>query len=565
MTGVLPRRTKRSRFVAVILLGAALAASIVVGSATPANAHATLTSTDPAEGAVLDTQPDEIRFVFTEAVTLVPDGVQVYDATGQLVTSSAEVSGSDLTVALDETVGEGTLIVAWRLVSGDGHPISGALTFSIGEPSAQIAALPPGPEDGQPWWLSITRVIGYVALLLTTGLTAFLVLFLPADRLADRGRARLVRTARGGAVATVAAWSVALPLTVMYQFGGGPAALASGATWAALAPREYAVTGAVVLGVLAAMRLLGDGRRGRRRDLWALAAASVAVCAPAFTGHTRAATPEFLAISADALHLVAGGVWFGGLVALVLVLPDLAGHRGTLAADMLARFSTFAAGVLVALVATGGLLAWRIAGSWEVLFGTPYGWLLMVKVGVALVAVAIAAVNRFIVLPRIADATRRRDKRGETAILVRYTVAEAAALVVVLLVTGFLVETSPQSGAASASAAVQVQNAPLGDLDVRATLQPAATGPTTITIEMLDPAGEPTEGMEPPTVRLSTEDLDLGVIEVTSIGPGAYSAYVVLPVQGTWEAQVSLRIGEFENPVGVVQFEVRDRNAAPGS
>ncbi|QTV80406.1 copper resistance D family protein [Microbacterium sp. NIBRBAC000506063] len=198
---------------------------------------------------------------------------------------------------------------------------------------------------------------------------------------------------------------------------------------------------------------------------------------------------------------------------------------------MLARFSTVAAGVLVALVVTGTVLAWRIAGSWEVLFDSSYGWLLLAKIAVALVAVVIAAANRFIVLPQIAVATRRKDKRGGAAILTRYVAAEAAALVIVLLITGFLVETSPQRDESSGSRGVAVESVSLGDIEARATLEPALEGPATVLVELFDSAGAPTEGMDTPRVRLSSGDIDLGSVEMTSIAPGTYSATVVLPAR----------------------------------
>jgi copper transport protein len=56
------------------------------------------------------------------------------------------------------------------------------------------------------------------------------------------------------------------------------------------------------------------------------------------------------------VNVLGGSVWLGGLVGLALTLPALSG-RGEVAAQTLARFSTTAAGVLVALVATGSPLA----------------------------------------------------------------------------------------------------------------------------------------------------------------------------------------------------------------
>ena len=118
-------------------LVAAVAAALVLAWAPPASAHATLIDTDPDEGAVLESAPDLIRFTFNEPVRGVPDGVHVFDAEGASIGSSSRTSDTDLLVTLDEEPGEGSLIVAWRVVSADGHPISGTLTFAVGAPSAE--------------------------------------------------------------------------------------------------------------------------------------------------------------------------------------------------------------------------------------------------------------------------------------------------------------------------------------------------------------------------------------------------------------------------------------------
>ena len=558
MPKLIPAWSLRRRGALAVLAG--LAVLLVLAGASPAAAHATLVRSDPAQGAVLESAPEQVRFTFSEHVSLLPDGVRVFDAAGEELDADATARGEQLDVELGDDLADGTVVVVWRVVSEDGHPISGSLAFSIGAPSAQVVAPPVAADDtsGPPWVLSVAAWAGYAALLLTTGLVAFVVLFLPDHHLADRARARLVRAARAGAVTAALAWLVGIPLTAVYQLGAGPGALGRGSTWGALDPLEYVVTGAVVGGVTLAVVLLGRGLIDRGRRLVALGACAVAVCAPALTGHTRAATPEVLAVGADMLHLVAGGIWLGGLVALVLVLPDLGGRR-TLAAEVLARFSVVAAGVLVALVVTGTFLAWRVAGSWEVLVETGYGRLLLVKIAAALVAVLIAGWNRFALVPRLQDAAKRRERREGAHLLVRTTAAEAAVLVAVLLVTGFLVDRSPEqapAAARTASTQPQVGTALLGGLTARVTLAPPRTGPSTVTVEIVDATGEPTEGLEAPRLRLSSGDVDLGALPATSVGPGTYSAPVVLPSAGTWQLQVSLRVSEFENPVAVVELVV---------
>ncbi|WP_245156066.1 CopD family protein [Nocardioides sp. 503] len=547
----------RWRRVAHLVL-VAVVALLVLGTAAPASAHATLVASDPAEGAVLESAPERIGLTFDEAVAGVPDGVQVFDAEGESVASSSSVSGKELAVELGEDVGDGTLVVVWRVLSEDGHPISGSLSFSVGAPSARVTPPAQTTATDAPWTLGAARVVGYVGLLLTAGLTVFTLLLLtPAVPAAARRRP--ARVARLGAVAAALGWLTGLPLTVAYQVGGGLDSLSRSATWSALPPTEYGVTAAVVLGSVVAVVLLGHGAPGRGRGRAALGAGAVALAGPALTGHTRAASPEALAVAADALHLVAGSVWLGGLVGLALVLPGLTG-RDAAGGEVLARFSGVAAGVLAALTVTGVLLAWRIVGAWRPLVDTDYGLLLLGKVALVLVAVAIAAWNRFALLPRLQRAVKRRDRDSGSRLVARSTFAEAGVLLAVLLVTGVLVDESPEPEAAAASAADPTrggpQVAPLDDVTVEAELSPQAVGPTTLTLRLRDSTGAPAVFYEPPRARLFSEQVDLGTVPLTSTVAGTHTAQLVLPSPGTWRLQVSLRTGEFDNPVTYLEFVV---------
>ena len=350
-----------------------------------------------------------------------------------------------------------------------------------------------------------------------------------------------------------------MPLVALYQLGLSASALGDGSTWSSLAPAEYVVPAAVVIGLSLAVTALPRSAPDRMRSGLVLGGCAIALAAPALTGHTRAATPEALVIGVDVLHLSAGALWLGGLVAIALVLGDLAA-RDDSGAVVLARFSAWAAGILVVLVVAGSFLTWRMAGSWAALLDTGYGGLLLVKVLFVLVAVAIAAWNRRALVPRLGRATKRRERRDVAALLVRTTVAEAGVLVAVLLVTGFLVDRSPEvevavtsSGDAGESARQSVQ---LDDISADVALDPLGVGPATVTITMTDDAGEPAEGYEAPRLSLSTPGVDLGEVELRNLGPGIYAGDLVMPTSGTWKAQVSLRTSEFDNPVRTVRFDV---------
>ncbi len=124
--------------------------------ASPAWAHNSLVSSSPADGARMDEAPNEVTLTFDEpvgrrfgvVVVTGPDGKPVQQ--GDL-----QVSGGTAKQRLAPLDRVGTYRVAWRVVSADGHPVSGELAFELrsgtSSPSptatASAAATPPGTRD----------------------------------------------------------------------------------------------------------------------------------------------------------------------------------------------------------------------------------------------------------------------------------------------------------------------------------------------------------------------------------------------------------------------------------
>ncbi len=112
----------------------------------------------------------------------------------------------------------------------------------------------------------------------------------------------------------------------------------------------------------------------------------------------------------------------------------------------MSRFSTLAGGLVAALALTGVLLGWRIVGSWSRLFGETWGRLLLVKVALVCVVLAMAAWNRYRLVPRVTEGVGHDDRRAGIGLVRRAVVAEAAVLVAVLAITGFLTQKPPGGG-----------------------------------------------------------------------------------------------------------------------
>lgn len=542
-----------------LLVVLAAAAYAVLLSTSPAQAHATLIGTDPEEGAVLDQAPETITFTFDEAVTLPPAGVTVYDAKGEEVTSEATASGTEMQVALAEasSLGDGTYVVAWRAVSADGHPISGSLTFAVGAPSLSVAS-PPSTEPSRATAVihGVLQFLQYAALLLVVGLVWFRGVIVGEHRVPDRAIARVQRVQiLAGMVAVVALVALA-PASGALQSESGPGAILTFDAWSpASVGKEWLSALVGIVGIAAALAL-------RERPRLAAVAGLVAICSPALVGHSRAVVPAWLVTATDVIHLVAGALWLGGLVGLALTLP-LITRRGTVAAEIVTRFSTLAAVSLAALAVSGVLMGWRILGSWDNLLNSTYGTLLMTKIALVVAVAVMAAGNRLLVLPRVRQAAGHDDTVEAGSMLRRAVLMEAGVLVVVLGVTGFLVDQPPQAGAGStgstaAVAQTNTQAAELGDDHrVYATLTPSGPGPNVLRLQIQDAAGEPVEAAAVPTAKLRSGDVDLGSLTLKTVAAGTWEADVVLPKGGVWEATVGLRLGEFESPLGLVKFSVR--------
>ena len=542
-------------------VAAALAAlAFVLLGATPAAAHAELVGSDPAEGAVIDTAPSAVTLTFNEPVRLTPREIAVYDADGDPVGSTAGASGTAVTVGLTdaEDLADGTYVVSWNVLSDDGHPVSGALTFSVGAPSASVAA-PPAPATSSAA-VTVVRdvltVVALVGLLLAAGLALFVALVVPGSWSGTAVRARLRRVISYAAGAGAVAAVLQVPVAAVYGQGLELTDVVS-AFDASLVANELLSAAVVLVGLAVVVRVGSESAPGRRTGWLLVGGAVLALTGPSLVGHTRAFRPSPLLVAADVLHVTAGAVWLGGLVGLALTLRALAG-REVLAAHTLARFSALAGGVLLAVAATGTFLAWRVVGSWDALVSTAYGWLLLAKVGIALVVAAVGGWNRWRTLPAVHAALGFGDRERAARAVTRTIRVEAALLVTLLGVTGFLVSSSPRPVPVTApTGTTGVGSATAGDLRVLAVLDPRRTGSNSVLVQVQNATGEPFDPPVNPVAELRTEGLDLGEVALTPIAAGTYRGEVVVPRAGEWEVQVSIALSRFENPVTTVRLTVR--------
>ncbi|MFF7766960.1 copper resistance protein CopC [Streptomyces massasporeus] len=379
-----------------MLLGTVLV--LLLAGAAPASAHAALRGTDPDDGSVVKRAPRHVTLTFTESVGLLDDSFRVFGPDQRRVhtdeATHADGRSDTARVGLPGKLAQGTYTVAWRVVSADSHPVSGAFSFSVGKPSATTGQIDTGPaEDPLTGGLhDAARYLAYLAAALLVGLAAFALLCRPADTSPLRRP-------------LVAAWWTLLGSTVVllllrapYEAGTGPAAAFDAAALGRTLtgrPGEALLARLVVLLPTAVFLIRLSRRRGPEGRPAALAIGTVLATALALTWaaaeHASAGIQVPLAMTSSVLHLLATGVWLGGLVALLLTLRRSAGDDLW---EVVPRFSRIAFASVTVLAVTGLYQSWRGLGSLSALTGTSYGRLLLAKLAGVCVLLLVAGYSR---------------------------------------------------------------------------------------------------------------------------------------------------------------------------
>ncbi|CAL9490546.1 copper resistance protein CopC [Streptomyces sp. enrichment culture] len=389
-----PRRLR-----ALVLLGGVLVL-LLLGSAGPASAHAALRGSDPEDGSVAKTVPEQVTLTFTESVGLMDDSVRIYGPDNRRVhveePRHAEGASDTAVVELPDDLAEGTYTIAWRVISADSHPSSGAFTFSIGKPSPTPPAAPtdPGEHPVTASLYNTARYLAYVAAVLLIGAAAFVALCRPTDT------APLRLPLLTGWWTLLGSTVVLLVLRAPFESAAPPSGVFdTAAVSRALGGRPaLALMARLVLTLLAGVFLLRlarrreDGRRPTAPHLAAGGALSVGFALTwAAAEHASAGIQVPVAMTSSVVHLLATACWLGGLVALLVLLFRAKTPPPT---ATVTRFSRVAFLSVVVLAVTGVYQSWRGLGSWAALTGTPYGRTLTAKLVAVAVLLLVAGLSR---------------------------------------------------------------------------------------------------------------------------------------------------------------------------
>lgn len=510
-----------------------LAALLLWAASLPALAHAALISTSPENGAVLSQGPTAADLTFSEPVSPLAATLVLPDGSSVPLTDITS-AGAVLSIALPPQYrADGTRVLSYRVVSDDGHPVAGAIVFSVGSVSGTAQA----PQQSDPlasFALWLARTITFVALFVGAGGTGFRVIapLPPAARLVI---AVLVPIGLLSALATIG-------LQGLDALGRGLPALTEPGVWSVGLASPYGTTSVIEsLALLAALVSL----MGRRRFAVAMSALAIVLAATAIalSGHAAAADPQWLTRTAVFVHVVCISWWVGGLLPLAMVLKQ--GRRAS--ARPLIRFSRMIPFAIGPLVASGIVLAVVQLGWPGPAWLTPYGLILAAKLLLLAVLFAIASWNRWVLTGPAArgDLVSRTHMQG-TIVVELFLVTAVFALV-----SGWRFTPPPRAlevvqAVEAAQAGPHLQLHAEG-VEADVAFSSGRAGPNAAHIQLTD--GQAPLGAKGMVVSVSQPALGVEPFKVTAtLSPdGVWTASPLqIPIAGTWTIELQVRVSDFK-------------------
>jgi copper transport protein len=515
--------------------------------AQPAAAHSSALSTEPATGSTVAVSPTRVLVRFNGPVQFTLGALRVVDQNGDVmkgVGSPFHPDGqADAIAAAVPTLLDGPYIVAYQVLSADGHGVRGAFSFSVGSasaapPSDLLDKLANGSDTGNnavKTFATVGRFAVFAGVIASLGVLTFIVGLWRAG-----ATHRILGPLAGIAALLAALASLAqVGLVGALALGRGLGAVFDTEGWKTVLRGSVGVwwlvrtAGIVAVGVLALLR------RHLSRRWWQIALASVAtvvLVSMAKSGHATSGRWPWIAAASTTVHLAAVTYWIGGLVGLLAAYGAGAGPATA------SRFSNRALTAVAVTVLTGVVQIKRQVLAFADFRSTDYGRSLTSKLLVFAVLVAIAALTRSLTKrPDRVTALRPRDAIGMEVLF-------AAGI---LALTATLVNQPPPQAQAAKPFSESVFT---GRREAQVIIEPATAGSNTVHLTILDgnalAAGPGAKNPTAMTLRFSFANADKAKsIPAIKVEPTQFLANhatydnVVLPLKGTWTLDVIATYG----------------------
>jgi copper transport protein len=525
------------------LLGALLA--VVLGTASPADAHAAALGTEPASGSTVEASPQRILVRFGSPVEISLGALRLVDEKGANVAIGApEHPGGEVNAvaASVSNLADGGYVAVYQVISSDGHLTRGAFTFQVGRasapvPTSLVTKLSTTSERGAlPVITALARLLLYAGVMVAVGGLFFLRRCWPDG--AVNGRAR--RVIQIASIVAVIASTALIGLAAAQASGRGISGFADTTGWRAVlssAAGKWWVlrTVGTLLLVIVALATADIAKR-----VWGIALAATAVVifvGMAKGGHGNSGRWPIAGV-ATLVHLAAASAWVGGLS---IGLLALAGGGGL---DSLKRFSNVALLSVIGVVGSGVVQSARQLRGWDG-WDAGYGHTLRSKLIVVAVLIVIGGTSRRL--------TRRADGKGPIRLRDLVGLEVVFATGVLALTMSLISEPPPAAAAPKPFTTTLVVGSRAADIIV----EPAAQGVNTVHVTVQNNDGS-IKNPSAITIRFSNDAAGIPPIAAQPtqrLANHASFENVVIPVTGEWKLEVLATYGgetvRFSTPVKI--------------
>ncbi|OLS97708.1 copper resistance protein CopD [Pseudonocardia sp. CNS-004] len=298
--------------------------------------------------------------------------------------------------------------------------------------------------------LPAMRTVAEVCMVLTIGAVLLAAFLVPPQRSGylDAAGYRALRIGSW----TAAGWTVAaflmVPLSIGDALGRPVDQLLDAATILDLLPRLEAATTWAITTLVAVLALVGC--RTVLTWGWTAVLFGIALFGPlpvTFTGHSATGGAHDVATDSMVLHVLAAGLWVGGLVAVLLLATSRAADRVPALATAVPRYSRLALACWCVVALTGVVNA-LVRIPLTTLVGSTYGTLVLVKAGSLIVLGGLGALHR--------RASVGAAARGEPAALLRLGGVEVLLMLATVGLAVALGRTAPPDTGAGVPSRIEV-------------------------------------------------------------------------------------------------------------
>jgi len=504
--------------------------------ATGALAHAVLIATEPGDGSVVAQAPKTVQLRFNESVT--PAVIGLIDAAGKAREVTIRAIDQSVVVTLPADLPRGTQIVSYRVVSQDGHPVTGSLVFSIG---VVTGAAVPQADYFVAALIWLARIGVYLGLFAGVGGVFFAAWIMPG-----RAGERVILGALGiGLVSAVASLGLQgidllnLPLR----------ALVTPAPWASALATSLGTSMLIAIAAMGVARIAW--RSPTMTIAWVLATAAMAGVglSLAASGHAATAPPQWLTRPLLFLHGVGVAYWAGALAPLAA----RARRQPDSLRWVLNRFSALAVPIVAVLVLSGLVLSVIQLESIRALIDTRYGIILSIKLALVTALLALAALNRFWLTPALA-----KDARIAEPLLGSIVLECILVIAILAVVAGWRFTPPPRALVLSVEAPLAIHIHTDAAM-FQVLILPGKVGSDDFVLQLMNGDASPLPAKEA-TLTLSLPERGIEPLERNAtLGADGYwhVRNAPLPLAGRWHMRVDALVTDFQKVTLEDDFDVR--------